>query len=150
MNLWPDTTAPPLRLWGVSLITDDVPRLRAFYEALFGTEGEGDDTHVDLAPVGGAGPSAGLALFTTRGMEAMAPGSMAGAAPCSADARPRAVLGLQVEGGAAAVDALHARLLVLGIPVVKPPQTHPWGSRSVWFRDPDGNIIALAAKVERS
>jgi predicted ester cyclase len=29
----------------------------------------------------------------------------------------------------------------MGVPVVKPPETYPWGRRSAWFRDPDGNII---------
>lgn len=134
MNLWLETR-PPLRFYGVCLITDDVPRLRAFYEALFGNEGEGDDTHVDLNPAG-----ANLGIFAGREMEAMAPGSMAGAGAGNA------VVGVHVEGDAAIIDTFHARLLALGVPVVKPPQTHPWGSRSVWFRDPDGNVVTLAAE----
>jgi catechol 2,3-dioxygenase-like lactoylglutathione lyase family enzyme len=24
---------------------------------------------------------------------------------------------------------------------VKPPATQPWGTRSVYFRDPDGNLV---------
>jgi catechol 2,3-dioxygenase-like lactoylglutathione lyase family enzyme len=139
VNLWDST--PALRLYGVCLVTGDVPRLRAFYESIFGVLGEGDDEHVVLAPEGAA-----LTLFSTRGMERMAPGSMAGAGSGNT------LLGIHLEGSAGIIDATHARLVELGIPIVKPPQTHPWGSRSLWFRDPDGNIITLAAKAaqERS
>ena len=134
MKLWPDTAQ--LHLYGVCLVTDDVPRLRAFYEMLLDVQGEGDDHHVDLRPAG-----AGLTIFATQGMEEMAPGSMAGAGAGNT------VLGIHLEGDAGTIDVVQARLLELGIPIVKPPQTHPWGSRSVWFRDPDGNLISLAAKV---
>jgi len=40
------------------------------------------------------------------------------------------------------VDAEYERLKTLGVAFVKPPQTHPWGARSFWFRDPDGHIIS--------
>lgn len=43
------------------------------------------------------------------------------------------------------VDAERARLLALGVPIVKPPMTYPWGRWAVWFRDPDGNIINCGA-----
>ena len=33
------------------------------------------------------------------------------------------------------------------MPIVKPPTTQPWGRRSVWFRDPDGNIVNFYADV---
>ena len=32
--------------------------------------------------------------------------------------------------------------------IVKPPTTLPWGRRSVWFRDPDRNIVNSYANVE--
>ncbi|MFJ9709441.1 VOC family protein [Streptomyces sp. NPDC101234] len=41
------------------------------------------------------------------------------------------------------VDARHERLLSRGVPVLKPPTTQAWGRRSVWLRDPDGNIVNL-------
>jgi catechol 2,3-dioxygenase-like lactoylglutathione lyase family enzyme len=28
---------------------------------------------------------------------------------------------------------------------VKPPTTQPWGTRSLYFRDPDGNLIDFYA-----
>ena len=44
-------------------------------------------------------------------------------------------------GGGADADA--ARLVAAGAPVVKPPTSQPWGRRSAWFRDPDGNVVNL-------
>jgi uncharacterized glyoxalase superfamily protein PhnB len=35
----------------------------------------------------------------------------------------------------------------MGIKMVKPPQTHPWGARAFWFRDPDGNIVDFFSRV---
>ena len=127
---------PQPRFEGVCLVTRDVGRLRAFYEMLLGIEGEGDDQHVQLSPAG-----ASLTIFSTRGMEEMAPGSMAGAGIGST------ILGFELSGGPAAIDAAHARLLELDIPIVKPPETYPWGTRSVWFRDPDGNIVNVYART---
>ena len=31
--------------------------------------------------------------------------------------------------------------------IVKPPTTQPLGLRSIWFRDPDGNILNFFASV---
>ena len=39
------------------------------------------------------------------------------------------------------VDAEYNRLLPLGVEMLNKPTTHPWGARSVQFRDPDGNIL---------
>ncbi len=70
-------------------------------------------------------------------MEQMVPGSMQGAGAGTA------VLEFEV----ADVDQEYARLLGLNVPIVKPPTTQPWGLRSVWFRDPDGNIVNFFAAV---
>jgi catechol 2,3-dioxygenase-like lactoylglutathione lyase family enzyme len=67
----------------------------------------------------------------------MAPGSTANAGTGSA------VLEFEVED----VDVEYQRLRDLNVPIVKPPTTQPWGVRSVWFRDPDGNVINFYARV---
>ncbi|MBN1401496.1 MAG: VOC family protein [Anaerolineae bacterium] len=121
-----------MRFDGICLITQDVPRLVAFYTEVLGVPAEGDDTHAALQTQG-----AHLAIFSVAGMEEMAPGSMAGAGQGSV------TLGFEV----ADVDAEYERLKVLGGAFVKPPQTHPWGARSVWFRDPDGHIVDFFALV---
>jgi len=46
------------------------------------------------------------------------------------------------------VDREFERLKALDVIFVKPPTTQAWGRRSVWFRDPDGNIINFFARVD--
>ncbi len=118
------------RFHGICIITRDVARLKAFYRAVLEIEPEGDDAFVAFPT-----PGAGLAIYSAEGTEAIAPGSTEGAGTGSC------TLEFEVQD----VDAEHVRLLALGVPIVKPPMTHPWGRRSVWFRDPDGNIVNFNA-----
>ena len=117
------------------LITQDVPRLHKFYQDVLQVQAEGDANFVAFESTG-----VPLTLFHTEGMEQMAPNSMEGAGIGNA------VLEFEVED----VDAEYARLLDMHIPIVKPPTTQPWGLRSVWFRDPDGNIVNFFAAANRS
>ncbi|MBN1250283.1 MAG: VOC family protein [Anaerolineae bacterium] len=110
----------------VSLITRDVPALASFYADVLGVEAQGDNEHTELKTKG-----AGLTIFSTAGMERMAPNSMQDAGSGSV------ILAFEVDD----VDAEYVRLKNLGVEFVKPPQTHPWGSRSLWFKDPEGNIV---------
>ncbi len=114
------------RFNGIAIVTPDVRRLCDFYAKVLQTGVEGDDIHAVVRTDG-----AELVLFNEQGMEEMAPGSMQGAG------RGAYTMGFQVED----VDLEYERLVQMGVPVVKPPQSYPWGSRSAWFRDPDGNII---------
>jgi catechol 2,3-dioxygenase-like lactoylglutathione lyase family enzyme len=48
------------------------------------------------------------------------------------------------------VDAEYARLRSIqepGIEFVMPPMTLSWGNRSIYFRDPDGNLINIFTPV---
>lgn len=45
------------------------------------------------------------------------------------------------------VDQEYEKLITKQVPIVKPPTTQSWGIRSVWFRDPDGNIINFHARI---
>lgn len=123
------------RFRSTCLITQDVPRLHKFYQDVLQVQAEGDANFVAFESTG-----IPLTLFHTEGMEHMAPGSMQGAGIGNV------VLEFEVED----VDAEYARLLEMGAPIVKPPTTQPWGLRSVWFRDPDGNIVNFFAAVNRS
>jgi uncharacterized glyoxalase superfamily protein PhnB len=111
---------------GMCLITHQVLRLSLFYRDLLGVEMQGDQTHAELFT-----QEAGLSIFSAEGMEQLAPASMQGAGHGSF------TLEFQVEG----VDREYERLLEMGVPIVKPPTTYPWGRRATWFRDPDGNIV---------
>jgi predicted enzyme related to lactoylglutathione lyase len=39
------------------------------------------------------------------------------------------------------VDAEYERLLEMGITIIEPPTTRPWGARNMHFCDPDGNHV---------
>ena len=120
------------RLNSVCIITQDVPRLRAFYQSLLEVAAEG---HEDFAVF--STPGAALTLFSTRGLEEMAPGLMADLGASNY------FLEFEVED----VDKEYERLKALNVKVVKPPTTQPWGLRSVWFRDTDGNLVNFYARV---
>ena len=122
-----------MRFNGICLVTKDVLRLRSFYAAILQVEAEGDDTFTMLSTQGAA-----LSIFAEEGMERMARGSMQDSG-CG-----RYTLEFEVED----VDREIERLKALDVIFVKPPTTQPWGRRSVWFRDPDGNIINFFASVE--
>jgi catechol 2,3-dioxygenase-like lactoylglutathione lyase family enzyme len=121
-----------MRFTGICIVTDDVARLRAFYQRVLQADTEGDDTFVFVRTAGAA-----LSLFSCEGMEDMAPGSTAGAGTGSY------TIEVQVDD----VDAEAMRLEELGVTIVKPPTTQTWGRRSLWFRDPDGNVVNFYAPI---
>lgn len=121
-----------MKFTGICLVTEHVPALVQFYTKILGCKAEGDDTHAEFEMDG-----LSLAIFTRQGMEEMAPGSMRGAGYGSF------TIGFEVEN----VDAEYEQLKALGVTFVKLPATYPWGARSVWFRDPDGNIVDFYSQV---
>ena len=117
---------------GVCLITERVPDLTAFYADLLDAKANGDDRHASLDIGGMHVTFAHLSI-----MEEMAPGSLKGAGHGS--------FTLDIE--VADVDAVFERVGEGSASVVKPPQSYPWGTRSLWLRDPDGNIVNLFQRV---
>lgn len=124
-----------MKFTGICLITKDVPSLADFYTRVLGVTAEGDAAHMELHTEG-----AGIAIFSIEGMEGMAPDSMQGAGCGSI------TLAFEVQD----VDAEYERLKTLGVAFVMLPRTHPWGARSFWFRDPDGNIVDFYAQIKSS
>jgi catechol 2,3-dioxygenase-like lactoylglutathione lyase family enzyme len=115
-----------MKFVGICLITNNVPALADFYTKVLGVKAEGDDIHVELKTEG-----ANISIFSVEGMERMAPTSMRGAGVGSF------TIGFEVND----VDEEYDRLKTFDVDLIMLPTTHPWGSRSFWFRDPDGNII---------
>ena len=122
-----------MKFSGICLITKDVLRLTEFYKEILGVQAEGDAGHAELFTEG-----AGIAIFSENEMENMAPQSMSGAG------RGNITLMFEVED----VDAEYDRIKTLDVDFVMLPTTHPWGARSFWFRDIDGNIIDFYANVK--
>jgi len=115
-----------MKLTGICLVTKNVPVLADFYKKVLRDEAQGDEQHMEIKTNG-----AGLAIFSVQGMEAMAPHST-----CNMGHGSITVM-FEVEE----VDKEYERLAGLGVEMIKPPQTYPWGARSFWFKDPDGNIV---------
>ncbi len=111
----------------ICFITSDVPRLRAFYEAVFGGKAEGDDIHSGLV-------LEGLAFVFDHIDIAKEHPTFSYIAAGGSD---NVIVGFNVDDA----DAEYRRLLQLGAEMLNEPTTHPWGARSFQFRDPDGNIL---------
>ena len=111
----------------VCFITEDVLRLRTFYEAVFGGTAEGNEVHSSIA--------AGGMTFTFDFVEPLQESSVF--RYVSASGANNVIVGFNVDG----VDAEYKRLLPLGVEMMNQPTTHPWGARSFQFKDPDGNIL---------
>jgi uncharacterized glyoxalase superfamily protein PhnB len=117
---------PEMEFIGICLITRNVSSLTKFYAKVLSVEAKGDDMHAELKTEG-----ANIAIFSVEGMERMAPDSMRGSGYGS----------FTICFGVKDVDAEYERLKAIGVEFVMLPTTHPWGARSFWFRDPDGNIV---------
>lgn len=129
----PDPGGSP-RLVNTCLITNDVKRLVEFYEPVLGLKAKrtGEDYAEFLTGVGV------LAIFSEDAQEKYIPGS--------AEAAENRSVVLQFR--VADVDQAYRRLQSLVKTWVKPPTTQPWGTRSIYFRDPDGNLVDFYAPIK--
>ena len=118
------------------LITTNVSRLVNFYENVLGMKARwSGEQYAEFHTGVGV-----LAIFSAEAQEKYIPGS-------SEAASNRSVI-LQFK--VADVDHEYVRLQPLVTIWVKKPTTQPWGTRSVYFRDPDGNLVDfyMAAKID--
>jgi catechol 2,3-dioxygenase-like lactoylglutathione lyase family enzyme len=109
------------------LITNNIRELTAFYERVLQiTPLRSGQDYVEFRTTAGT-----LALFSTAAQEKYIPGS------ARAGENHSAILEFRV----ANVDAEYARLHDIVKSWVKGPTTQPWGTRSIYFRDLDGNLV---------
>lgn len=109
------------------LITGNVKRLVEFYEPVLGEKANWSGADYAEFPTG-AGV---LAIFSAAAQEQYIPGAAEAAKNRSA------ILEFEVNDA----DREYRRLQGLVKIWVKPPSTQPWGTRSTYFRDPDGNLV---------
>ena len=116
------------------LITDNVGRLVQFYEPILALKAQrfGKD-YAEFQT--GAGV---LAIFSAAAQQKYIPGS------AEAGKNKSAILQFRVTD----VDKEYARVQSMVKTWVKPPTTQPWGTRSIYFRDPDGNLVDFYARVK--
>lgn len=126
----PPAAATP-QLINTCLITPNVNRLVVFYEAVLKLRAKrsGED-YAEFQT--GAGV---LAIFSAAAQERYIPGFADGTTNKS----------VVLEFRVADVDQEYSRLQGVVKTWVKPPTTQPWGTRSTYFRDPDGNLVDFFA-----
>ncbi len=118
-----------MKLSHVCIITKNLDRLKEFYQDILQLPPQQfKDDYVEFPT-----PGAILSLFKLESHEKLAPGSMQAGANKS----------VELEFQVADVDQEYTRLgkLKWKIDWVMPPTTLSWGNRSIYFRDPDGNLI---------
>ena len=104
---------------GICITTDDAPRLAAFYQKVLQKEPFVEGDHYAFGRI---------AIYD--------PGDVIAAKD----------KGIWLQCFDTDIDALYERLLreIPGIEILAPPEKRPWGAYSFWFKDPDGNKIAVA------
>jgi catechol 2,3-dioxygenase-like lactoylglutathione lyase family enzyme len=110
------------------LITGRFTKMVDFYQHALGVSPQSVTSGVYAEFPTGRGV---LAIFSAEAQEKYIPGA---AEPAN---NRSTILEFQV----ANVDAEYARLQSLVETWVKPPTNQPWGTRSLYFRDPDGNLV---------
>jgi uncharacterized glyoxalase superfamily protein PhnB len=118
------------------LITEEIKPLVAFYQQVLQRKAKwSGETYAEFAT--GAGV---LAIFSAEAQEKYVPGS--------AEAKKnRSVI---LEFRVADPDQEFRRLQNIVKTWVKPPTTQPWGTRSIYFRDPDGNLVDFYSRPSTS
>jgi predicted enzyme related to lactoylglutathione lyase len=113
----------------VLLRVDDVPRSVTFYRDTLGLAVEPGDkamSHFEVVWGGWTPDSSDLLMFLIYPADGRHPKSV-----CE--------IGFSV----ADLDAVHAAVVLAGRDVVEPPSPKPWGMQAT-YRDPDGNLVAVA------
>lgn len=120
-----------MKFFGICLITNDVVTLAEFYDKILNTKSDINDIHTEIMIEG-----AFLAIYSRL------------------DAKN--VMELQFETGPGQatlqfgvddVDEEYERLNKLNVEFLTKPTTYEWGSRSMQFKDIDGNIINFVSKA---
>ena len=126
-NARPGEVTRPV-LVNTCLITGRFTQLVDFYQRALGVSPQSVSGGVYAEFPTGQGV---LAIFSAAAQEKYIPGA---AEPAN---NRSAILEFRV----ANVDAEYVRLQSFVETWVKPPTNQPWGTRSLYFRDPDGNLV---------
>jgi predicted enzyme related to lactoylglutathione lyase len=121
-----------MKLASTRLVTNDVRALARFYAAITGFKPVGIEDYVELET-----PAGTLAISSKRAVDIFNAGAAIAAANRSV------IVEFEVEN----VDHERSRLDRLIGEFVMEPTDQPWGSRSMLFRDPDGNLINFFAQT---
>ena len=105
----------------VCLLTNDVPRLAAFYRQLLGLENDsGDETHQFLITEGTT-----LSVYNDRTEKN--------------NQNRNICLAFTVED----IEKEYEKVLAMGARIIEAPAKRPWGAVNMSFYDPDNNVVYL-------
>jgi len=122
-----------VELTHVCIVTDNVEKLKSFYKEILQADTSfSSDSYVEFAL-----DKCTLAIFDKLAHEKLAPGSV------EVQSNKCVMLEFKVED----VDREYSRLDKIGNQWVKHPTTQPWGNRSIYFRDPDGNLVNFYSRL---
>jgi len=122
-----------MKLAQIRLITDDVPRLAAFYGAVAQSAPIGSDVYAEIE----IGPASGPIAITSRAaLEAH------GAFDTAMTVGHPFIIDVEVRD----VEVERKRLESVACDMVVEPTTQPWGNRAMMFREPDGHLVSLSSR----
>ena len=108
-----------MKIGEVCLLTNDVPKLAAFYKQLLGVENDSqDETH----------------QFILSGETAL---TIYNDGTAKNNRNQNICLAFTVDD----IDKEYEKVTALGVRVIEPPTRRPWGAVNMSFFDPDNNII---------
>ncbi len=139
LRMTDDSRSDPIgvpSLVNTCVITNNVNRLVEFYEPILGLKAKRPSEDYAEFPTGGGV----LAIFSAEAQEKYIPGS------AEAAKNKSLILKFRV----ADVDQEYRKLQGTVKNWVKLPTTQPWGTRSIYFRDPDGNLVDFYAPIKKS
>ena len=124
--------APVKQLGYVIVLCDDIDRMKQFYRDLFAFPVDSETDESLALRVGGVllGLRKRTRNYDGRGGGAESPG-----------------LQLAFLVSPAEVDACYEVLRAKGIRILDPPTDQPRGHRTVYFADPEGNILEVYAEI---
>ena len=123
----------PMKFVSTRLVTENVASLARFYRKVTGIKPVGNENYVEIETAGGT-----LSICSKESVNLFN----------AAAARPRANQSAIIEFEVNDVNRERSRLGKIVGSFVMEPTNQPWGNRSMLFRDPDGNLINVFARIQ--
>ena len=123
-------------IMAIELLVRDLARCTAFYRDTLGLEMRESESTAELQM-----GNVYFFLLEARGAAHMVSSQ---ALDLSIEGRPRVLLA----AGVADVDAAYEELIARGVTFLRPPTDQPWGLRTAYFADPEGNLWEINQSIE--